>query len=837
MIHGKQIGSGTIGIAKLNLSGTPDGSQFLRDDGSWQAVPETFAQDARGNIYISVPEAGYAPAIDASSNLNLVLDTRRSFNYSPYGILGGYYNRLIGRGNAIYNYNFTANPAYQSQWYKNTLIGDYNWIANSSYGGTEDGIIYSNQLVGYYQRILSYADNYSHGMTYSSIIGGDDNQMQVYQAYHRNISMLNCTGTTLSFNYGYNSNSLTFVGLNGQSIYWDNGMINYAPGTSDADTVFLPRVRIGVGYDLREVAAASKVFTDPAQNNSASHILFYDETYGSVRKGPRPGTVLDSGGNTSAWNMTQGTVTPPANSEDNLFFNSQIQKSATGKWYRNSVIGHTKFTTTQMYGTNVKAVQNNIFMQSAGYVVLQAAAGSTQYIYGNTLVGTGGTVTLGLGNTVTGYVGKNTIIGTQGARISKLAAATSTEAVSHNTIIGGLNGVVEVGAGAVADTNDGRFNTVIAPFTTTLTDARRLTVINIGSTQVYGGTAAGGTTFPEYSTVMGDKLFFGVGGTLPTLSSGYLTLGYDTATKQIGTFTAGGGGWPLTGTESLTGNAYIEGNNAYKVVLGGYYNSTYSMYQLFMNTVDGINLNGGDGLAYVNINMWGSTAVVGYGNYISLTGGIAGLFFTGPGGNMDIGTNVGRTQKGGYGWITNISGGYTHFIGQTGDLKFTATGAELRSTSGGISFRGASSFYMVSLAGDMDFVSTADISINTTNGGGAGTAGDYMASDGTNVYWKTPVSDIRLKKGIRPIQDALQMVRKLEPIQFAWDRNTWTQGKDGDYFGFSAQNLEQVDQLLVENFESKEGSYLKIRGRDQLLAIITQAVKEIDERLLKLEGN
>jgi hypothetical protein len=38
-LHGRQILDASIALVKLIISGTPDGTKFLRDDGSWQTPP------------------------------------------------------------------------------------------------------------------------------------------------------------------------------------------------------------------------------------------------------------------------------------------------------------------------------------------------------------------------------------------------------------------------------------------------------------------------------------------------------------------------------------------------------------------------------------------------------------------------------------------------------------------------------------------------------------------------------------------------------------------------------------------------------------------------------
>jgi hypothetical protein len=86
------------------------------------------------------------------------------------------------------------------------------------------------------------------------------------------------------------------------------------------------------------------------------------------------------------------------------------------------------------------------------------------------------------------------------------------------------------------------------------------------------------------------------------------------------------------------------------------------------------------------------------------------------------------------------------------------------------------------------------------------------------------LSDISFKKDIRIIDDSLNTIRQIDGVSFKW--------KDTDKisYGVIAQELEKILPNLVDGPISKSVNY------SGLIAFLINAVKELDQRVSKLEN-
>jgi DNA repair exonuclease SbcCD ATPase subunit len=90
-----------------------------------------------------------------------------------------------------------------------------------------------------------------------------------------------------------------------------------------------------------------------------------------------------------------------------------------------------------------------------------------------------------------------------------------------------------------------------------------------------------------------------------------------------------------------------------------------------------------------------------------------------------------------------------------------------------------------------------------------------------------------MKKDITPITDALQFVRKLKPVQYKWKENS--HGRT--HTGFIAQDVLECNPLnLKDNWAGyiDTGNGLGLRY-GEFISINTKAIKELDEKLSKLQ--
>jgi len=111
---------------------------------------------------------------------------------------------------------------------------------------------------------------------------------------------------------------------------------------------------------------------------------------------------------------------------------------------------------------------------------------------------------------------------------------------------------------------------------------------------------------------------------------------------------------------------------------------------------------------------------------------------------------------------------------------------------------------------------------------GAGT----LTSDASGNI--TSISDVRLKKDIKPSYVGLKEVMKLQPITYRWNEKSGNE-MDSTYTGFAAQNVQENIQNGTGKFVGKDGvDYLTLQDR-AILAALTNAIKEQQSEILKLK--
>lgn len=86
------------------------------------------------------------------------------------------------------------------------------------------------------------------------------------------------------------------------------------------------------------------------------------------------------------------------------------------------------------------------------------------------------------------------------------------------------------------------------------------------------------------------------------------------------------------------------------------------------------------------------------------------------------------------------------------------------------------------------------------------------------------LSDLRLKDDVQIIENAVSTISKIHGVQFKWKEN------DRKSYGVIAQELEKILPELVEGEDVKTVNY------SGLIAFLINAVKELDDRLKKLES-
>jgi hypothetical protein len=86
-------------------------------------------------------------------------------------------------------------------------------------------------------------------------------------------------------------------------------------------------------------------------------------------------------------------------------------------------------------------------------------------------------------------------------------------------------------------------------------------------------------------------------------------------------------------------------------------------------------------------------------------------------------------------------------------------------------------------------------------------------------------SDERLKKNIKPLEQGVELIAKLNPVSFQWIDTKESDGQDFIHYGFIAQ---EVDQIIDSNTSvvEKSGEFMGMRYHE-LIAPMVLALKEL----------
>jgi hypothetical protein len=105
--------------------------------------------------------------------------------------------------------------------------------------------------------------------------------------------------------------------------------------------------------------------------------------------------------------------------------------------------------------------------------------------------------------------------------------------------------------------------------------------------------------------------------------------------------------------------------------------------------------------------------------------------------------------------------------------------------------------------------------------------------DGNVIAYSTTISDIRLKKDIAPIEDAVTKVQQLNGCTFTYLKD------DRKSAGLIAQDLEKVlPSCVIEDeavFHGEEGETYKTVQYDQVIGLLVEAVKELKQQIEDLK--
>ena len=92
-------------------------------------------------------------------------------------------------------------------------------------------------------------------------------------------------------------------------------------------------------------------------------------------------------------------------------------------------------------------------------------------------------------------------------------------------------------------------------------------------------------------------------------------------------------------------------------------------------------------------------------------------------------------------------------------------------------------------------------------------------------------SDIRYKKNIRPVENALDKVKSLSGVYFNWDQEAFPtkEFSDKTELGFIAQEVEKVLPEVVTKDKTSE-EYRSVKY-DKIVALLVEAIKEQQKQI------
>jgi len=107
--------------------------------------------------------------------------------------------------------------------------------------------------------------------------------------------------------------------------------------------------------------------------------------------------------------------------------------------------------------------------------------------------------------------------------------------------------------------------------------------------------------------------------------------------------------------------------------------------------------------------------------------------------------------------------------------------------------------------------------------------GTFHADGDIIAYSTTASSDKRLKKNIKPIDNALDIVDKLQGVHFNWKKD------DKKSIGYIAQDVEKVlPEMVKEQNHFNDGSY-KTVNYAAMVSVMGEAIKELRAEVEELK--
>jgi len=188
------------------------------------------------------------------------------------------------------------------------------------------------------------------------------------------------------------------------------------------------------------------------------------------------------------------------------------------------------------------------------------------------------------------------------------------------------------------------------------------------------------------------------------------------------------------------------------------------------------------------------------------------------GGSVSLGGSVTLTNAG---VTSNVAGSGISVSGATGAVTITNTGVRSIAAGTGVSVS-ATTGDSCTISIGQAVTTSSNVQFNSL---GIGMAASATAGriDATNDIVAFSSSDIRFKENIKPIENAIDKIRKISGNTYDWkEENKIEHGYEGNDVGVIAQEIEAVLPQLVQ---TRESGYKAVKY-DKLVALLIEGIKE-----------
>jgi hypothetical protein len=113
-------------------------------------------------------------------------------------------------------------------------------------------------------------------------------------------------------------------------------------------------------------------------------------------------------------------------------------------------------------------------------------------------------------------------------------------------------------------------------------------------------------------------------------------------------------------------------------------------------------------------------------------------------------------------------------------------------------------------------------------------AGSDLLVYGDVTAFSSTLSDRRLKNNIVSLESGLEILNKLRPVSYTWDKKLKRKGTD---FGLIAQEVEEILPNIIKETETLyDDKIYKSVSYEKLIPFLIKSIQELTEEINKLKG-